>query len=60
MLQDAMAGNVGSSKLPPKMKDKLAKLLGMLGSNHVGERNNAATQIEKLRKELDLSWDDII
>jgi hypothetical protein len=38
-------------------RERLAKLLGMLGSQHAGERDNAALAIERLRRELGLSWD---
>jgi hypothetical protein len=40
--------------------DRLAKLLGMLGSAHAGERDNAAQQIEAERKRLGLSWTEIL
>jgi len=41
-------------------RERLAKLLGMLGSNHEGERANAAAQIERLRKHLGVSWEDLL
>jgi hypothetical protein len=31
-------------------RERLAKLLGILGSDHVGERDNAALAIERLRR----------
>jgi hypothetical protein len=34
--------------------------LGMLGSDNPGIRDNAATTVEKLRKKLDMSWDQLI
>jgi hypothetical protein len=36
--------------------ERLGKLLGMLGSDHAGEREAAFSQIEKLRRELDVPW----
>jgi hypothetical protein len=39
--------------MPALMKadrERLAKLLGMLGSEHAGERDNAALAIERLRR----------
>jgi hypothetical protein len=38
----------------------LVKSLGMLGSNQAGERDAAALTVEKMRKKLDASWDDLI
>jgi hypothetical protein len=38
----------------------LVKLLGMLGSDHDGEVVNAARQIEKLRRQIGLTWDELI
>lgn len=39
---------------------RLAKFLGMLGSDHDGEVLNAARMAEKLRKELNKSWDNLV
>lgn len=39
---------------------RLVKCLGLLGSEHLGERDNAARMIEAQRKCLGLSWDDLI
>jgi hypothetical protein len=41
-------------------RDKLIKVLGLLGSSHDGERANAAQQAERIRKEAGLSWGDIV
>jgi hypothetical protein len=41
-------------------RERLAKLLAMLGSDHAGERDNAALAIERMRRELGLSWDDLL
>ena len=40
-------------------KERLAKLLGMLSSNHDGEILNAAKMIEAERKRLDQTWAEI-
>jgi hypothetical protein len=39
---------------------RLAALLGMLGSNHVGERENAAQLVEQFRRQRNLSWADLL
>lgn len=49
-----------ASRLDDKEKSKLTKFLGMLGSQYPNERELAAKQIEKIRKALDKSWDDIL
>jgi hypothetical protein len=41
-------------------RKRLAKLLGMLGSDHAGERDNAALAIERMRRELGLSWAELL
>lgn len=41
-------------------RDRLVKFLGMLGSDHAGERDTAALMVEKLRKKVNMSWDQLI
>ena len=41
-------------------RKKLAAILGMLGSSSAGERDNAATLAEKLRRQLGLTWEDLL
>jgi hypothetical protein len=41
-------------------RTKLAKLLGMLGSDHVGERDNAARAAHNLVTEARLTWLDVV
>ena len=41
-------------------RKRLASILGMLGSNSAGERDNAATLAEKLRRRLGLTWEDLL
>jgi hypothetical protein len=40
--------------------EKLCKLLGMLGSDHPGERDNAACRAVALLKSIGLTWEDVI
>jgi hypothetical protein len=47
-------------ELPSGSRDLLVKTLGMLGSDHPGERDNAARAAEGLRKEFELTWDQLI
>ena len=39
---------------------KLIGLLGRLGSDSAGERDNAAVAIERIRKEADVQWDELL
>jgi hypothetical protein len=39
---------------------RLAALLGMLGSSHVGERENAAQLVEQFRRQRGLNWADLL
>jgi hypothetical protein len=39
---------------------RLAALLGMLGSAHVGERENAAQLVEQFRRQRGLNWSDLL
>jgi hypothetical protein len=41
-------------------RERLVKSLGILGSDQAGERDAAALMVEKLRKILDMSWDELI
>lgn len=41
-------------------RETLVKALGMLGSEHAGERASAAMVVEKLRAKLGLTWDHLI
>src|SRR5438046_480259 len=44
----------------PLDRDRLAKLLGMLGSAHDGEALAAARQAERLRADAGLTWHEIV
>lgn len=41
-------------------RDRLARVLGMLGSAHDGEALAAARQAERLRAEAGLTWNEIV
>jgi hypothetical protein len=47
-------------KIHSDPRELLVKSLGMLGSEHQGERDAAACMAEKQRKKLDMSWDELI
>src|SRR5215469_3041966 len=42
--------------LPPRDAHKLAKLCGVFGSDHAGERANAAAAADRLVQEYGLTW----
>jgi hypothetical protein len=46
--------------LDPRAGQRLAKLCGMFGSSHVGERASAAAMADKLVRSLGLTWPQII
>ena len=47
-------------KIERGARDRLVKALGTLGSDHAGERANAAYFVEKQRTQLGLTWDELI
>lgn len=49
-----------ASELPPATRSRLTKLLGMLGSDHQGERDNAALAAHKLVKQHGLTWEAVV
>jgi len=46
--------------LDPAMADKLARICGMFGSDHDGERASAAAMADKIVRAHGLSWFDVI
>gem|GEM_PF-3733958 len=52
------AGTVALS--PPHIRSKLVRALGMLGSEHAGERAAAAAAVERLRAMLGRQWEALI
>jgi hypothetical protein len=58
--QAAFGGNTIKKKIPSGARELLVKALGMLGSDHDGERANAARFVEKQRTQLGMTWDELI
>src|SRR5262245_50534556 len=54
------AGGMTTALLDPHSADRLVKLLGMLGSDHPGERAVAGLKASTLVCSLGLRWADII
>ena len=48
------------STLPQPDRAKLAKLLGLLGSNHAGERDAAALAAHRLVQSRGMTWPEVI
>ena len=46
--------------LPAELIDRLAKVAGMLGSDHAGERAAAALQATRIIREAGWTWRDVI
>lgn len=57
---EAMAMQTQVSRLAASDLDRLAKLCGLFGSSHGGERANAAALADKLVRERGLTWFDVI
>jgi flagellar biosynthesis GTPase FlhF len=53
-------GRREKQKIRSGPRELLIKALGMLGSDHDGERANAARIVEKQRARLGMSWEDLI
>jgi hypothetical protein len=49
-----------SDAIPATMRTKLAKLLGMLGSDHAGERDAAALAAHRLVVQTGLTWQQVV
>ena len=49
-----------TAKIHSRPRELLIKYLGMLGSEHAGERAAAALFVEKQRNKLGMTWDEII
>jgi hypothetical protein len=60
-LSPQMASTMNNTqRLSAVDRKRLASLLGMLGSNAAGERDNAARLAEQFRREHGLSWADLL
>jgi hypothetical protein len=46
--------------MTPADRQHLARILGMLGSDHAGERAAAGMQAEAFRKKHGLSWEEML
>ena len=46
--------------LDPSSAEKLAKVCGLFGSDHDGERASAAAQADRLVRQAGLSWQQIL
>jgi hypothetical protein len=46
--------------LPATDRQRLAKLLGLLGSDHSGERDAAGLAAQRLLRERGLTWGDVL
>jgi hypothetical protein len=46
--------------MTPAERAKLARILGMLGSEHAGERASAALQAEAFRKRHGMTWEEML
>jgi hypothetical protein len=50
----------GAALLPPASRQRLVRFCGMLGSDHDGERANAARMADRLIREAGLTWEAVI
>ena len=46
--------------MTPADRQRLARILGMLGSEHAGERASAALQAEAFRKRHAMTWEEML
>jgi hypothetical protein len=46
--------------MTPSDRARLARILGMLGSEHAGERASAALQAEAFRKRHGMTWEEML
>jgi hypothetical protein len=51
---------MGVMPIPPDLAEKLAKVLGMLGSDHDGEVAAAGRRAHKIVKNAGLTWGEVI
>ena len=60
LFSGSSTGHRGKKKIHSGPRELLIKALGMLGSEHSGERANAAAVVEKQRAQLGLTWEELI
>ena len=58
--RSAFGVKTAKKKIQSGPRELLVKALGMLGSDHDGERANAARFAEKQRTQLGMTWDELI
>jgi hypothetical protein len=58
--RSAFGVKTAKKKIHSGPRELLVKALGMLGSDHDGERANAARFVENLRARLGMTWDELI
>jgi hypothetical protein len=46
--------------LPPERRTRLVRILGLLGSDHMGERATAGHMADQLIREAGLTWDHVV
>jgi hypothetical protein len=46
--------------LPPERRTRLVRILGLLGSDHIGERATAGAMADQLIRQAGLSWDHVV
>jgi hypothetical protein len=49
-----------SAILEPRTADKLARICGLFGSNHAGERSSAAAMADEIIRTRGISWHQVI
>jgi hypothetical protein len=49
-----------TSPLDPNTAERLARICGMFGSDHAGERASAAAMADTMIRKLGLTWQDVI
>jgi hypothetical protein len=52
--------NKSSASLSTDLRQKIARLLGMLGSDHIGERDTAARMADALVRRAGATWFDVV
>jgi hypothetical protein len=57
---ESRSSDAARNRLHSASRQRLIRLLGMLGSNNANERTNAAVKVEALRSKLKMGWDELI
>ena len=59
-LREELSGKSARATARRAVSAKLVKVLGLLGSDHAGERDNAARQATRILNEARLTWYDVL